>query len=136
MSSLTVQQSFEEQIKNRLREDIGKLMPDEQLSRLIEEAISKIFFTRIQEGYGNSKPSWFEQEVNSVLSGKIREHITLYMEKNQDEVARQISNGITATVPAIFGAMISGMISNNTWNFSQFVGNIVSDAIQRGTINP
>lgn len=134
MNNIVIQQAFEEQIKNRLREDIGKFMPDEQLSKLVSEAINKIFFTKTVDNYGRSTPSWFEQEVNSLFSAKIKEEITRFMENNQEEVARQISEGISSTVPAILGAMISTLISNTQYDFSRFVGDIVTKSINNGHI--
>ncbi len=61
MNDIAEQKSFEQRMISRIREDIGKLMTDDELSKIVERATEEIFFkeTIIEDG------SWHKKNITS-----------------------------------------------------------------------
>ena len=71
MNDLTTTKSFEERMKDRIREDIGKLMTDDELSKLVRRATNDIFFKgrEVKDGYHTieEEPLYIKLLKNSLL---------------------------------------------------------------------
>ena len=107
----TVEQTFQENIKARLREDIGKLMPDEVLSKMIEKATQEMFFTKreVKDSYGYSRgkeDSWFETEVAKQLRNRIETSLTAYFEKNEEELTKLVVEELVKRGPELIGQVL------------------------------
>lgn len=70
--ALTPQQTFQENLKSRIRDDIGKLLPDEVLASMVQQAVKEIFFTPMRvpkpgrPSYSDemvNAPSWFHDQI-------------------------------------------------------------------------
>lgn len=67
-TQLTPQQLFEEKLKDRIRENIGDLMPDALLSQMIARAMEEFLFKPVE-----TKDSWgsIKERRDSALRGVI-----------------------------------------------------------------
>lgn len=77
MNEMMKPEDFQGLMVERLRADVGKLIPDEKLAELVEQVIQKMFFTRKEttSEYGSrisEEPSWFEVEVEKLLQERAR----------------------------------------------------------------
>src|SRR5580698_1104647 len=93
-NQLTPQQQFENSIKDRLRKDIGDLLPNEVLAELVKKAIEDMFFvkrtTRDSYGYTTTSVSWFEEEVAKQMKTQIAETIKAHFIENGRIIAKAI----------------------------------------------
>lgn len=114
--ALTPQQTFQENIRNRLLEDIGTLIPPDALAELVEKAIHDMFFEKRtrQLGYRSSETvlSWFEEEIGKRLKADIEKHCREWLEENHETVEQQLTAAIHATWPHLLGAAFVGILTN------------------------
>jgi CO dehydrogenase/acetyl-CoA synthase beta subunit len=90
---LTPQQKFEEKLQDRIRNDIGELVPDEVLAELIARSIDNMFFKerKINQGsgyYGRVEyvPARFEQFVQEAMEPMLRDAAEDWVTDNSDSV--------------------------------------------------
>ena len=112
-TTLTPQQTFEENIKGRMRKDIGELLPDSVLADLMQKSLTEMFFTRREheEGYGYDKrkiikSSWFDEEVTKVLDAQLRQTIREYFDKNGDAIAATDAQEIAQQAPKLLANIL------------------------------
>ncbi len=120
-TELTAQQSFEENIKDRLRKDIGGLIPNEVLSQLIEKSMQEMFFTREKKpehsGYNArfiEHPSWFDKEVKSSLEPLIKQYLESWVESNKSDIEAVCLSEITKNAPSLLVGTFIKMITDKT----------------------
>jgi hypothetical protein len=96
---LTPQQKFEEKLQDRIRNDIGELVPDEVLSELIQRSINRIFFEerpiKREHGYNASTeylPAKFEQFVEDAMAPMLRDAAEDWIADNADKVREMIDS--------------------------------------------
>ena len=118
-NELTTQQAFQEHIKGRLREDVGKLMPDDMLAKLIEQAIKEMFFTRRvdRSSYRDRDlPSWFEDEVAKLLAAGVKTQIQAWLDANDSVLREQVTAAIREQLPHILcSALFAGFTAASTY---------------------
>lgn len=90
MSEIEKPKNFEEKMKERIKESIGDLISDEELSVLVEKGIQLAFFTPTPQ-YGNygsreDKPPLMTTILQDVLKEKVSEEVKLWMKENNDKV--------------------------------------------------
>lgn len=123
-ATLTSQQQFEENIKDRLRKDIGSLLPDDVLAKLIEKSIQEIFFTRVVEkdryGYTTKdEPSWFTKEVDKQLKHSASEAITGYFDQHKEAIGKLVVEHILAKTPQVLVSIIVGAFLAKSHDLAQ-----------------
>lgn len=136
MNQVTTQEAFQETIKSRLREDVGKLMPDDMLAKLVEQAIKEMFFKRIVDNSGYravEKPSWFEAEVASQLRARTAEQLKAWFVANDATLRTQVIEAIREQLPAILGmALLQGFSGFASYQGSQMMAEIVTTLRNKG----
>jgi hypothetical protein len=113
-TSLTPQQAFEKKLEEKIRADIGELIPEEALAELVKRAIEKVFFTK-GGYYNNPSYSWFEEAVRTALTSQIRDVVTKYMADHKDEMGKRVFEEITKQGPSLLGAMLVSMFQANSY---------------------
>ena len=116
--SHAAQQNFQERMINRIREDIGQLMTDEELSKLVERAMEEIFFKPEVEKRGfheTTKPPWLHNFVKELLEKKVEAAVGKYVDEHEDEVRQALKEvmqeGVgTAVLRAIASKFSSDMV--------------------------
>lgn len=125
-TELTPQQKFEDKLRERLRADIGDLIPDEVLKELVDKTIQKGFFEQRRDGKG----SWFEEEVRKLLQSRIQEIIQRYMKDNRDAIATKATEIIVANGPRMLGNVLVSMFSGSAYSISTEVTRKVVDDLR------
>lgn len=84
-----VTKTFEEKLIDRLKNDIGDLMPDEVLSKLLEKAMDGVFFKPRVIGkeakypYDNKlTPSLFEETAEKLMRPIFEKAVNEFLDKN------------------------------------------------------
>jgi len=78
------QKSFEEKMKERIKDSIGELITDEELSKLVERAVDEVFFKEqvIHKSYGRDeyKPSLICDIIEKLLKKSVERNISMYID--------------------------------------------------------
>ena len=141
-TALTPQQTFEENIKDRLRKDIGDLIPPEVLSQLVTKAMTEMFFTRKREpehsGYNAKiieKPSWFDLCVKETMQPFIKDHLDAWLKENSEVIKQCIVDEITKNGPALLAGTFLKMLTDiSAGNAYSMVNDLTNKLRERGLV--
>ena len=94
-SEIATVMSFEEKLKGRIRDSIGELLSDEDLTNIVRRGIEGVFFTerRVPDkhGYGpKTIPPLIHQIVKEVLSDRMEAAVEAWLVGHADEVSKAI----------------------------------------------
>jgi hypothetical protein len=113
--------AFQEQLRERVRNDIRDLLPEDAVAGLVKQAVDAEFFKarRIDEGYGrwSEKPSWFVEEVVKAAKPIIEAAVQKTVADNPAVVEKAIKeyldeNRLTVAVASRLDAVLSSAIYN------------------------
>lgn len=96
--------TFEERLKERLKESVADLMTDEDLKKLIDRGMEDIFFAgrpnpkHTTYGYGHNEPqflpSHFKVMLKELMEEKMAEVVKAWLIENQDKVLAAVDETI------------------------------------------
>ncbi len=101
-NELTPQQTFEENIKNRIKADIGNLLPDEVLASLVQKAIHAV----LNEKGNYDRMTWVEKQVKESATPKIREFMAEYLSKDKETLKQAITEYLAKEGPSMLASVI------------------------------
>lgn len=118
-TSLTPQKAFEEKVKDRIRESIGDLMPDELLSKMTERAMEEMFFQDRKvktNSFHNDeiiKPSWFKEEVETLLRTRINGFLDKWFEEQAGDLAQKFTDELIRGAPDLMVTYVQGVLAKS-----------------------
>jgi hypothetical protein len=131
---LTPQQTFEKTVTDKLRADVGGLIPDSVIAEMVTKAINNMFFTKVQTGSGyhqRIEESWFEKEIGTIYKTQIDVQIKKYMEEHKEDVEKMILEFIKEKAPLMiatyFAQVISGSANNMSYDLSNHIKNFLNN---------
>ena len=130
-TELAPQEAFQDKLCQRLRADIGDLLPDEALKKLVDETIQRTFFTKAKGEYGRTEDSWFEKEVKSLMKPLLEAQIQDYMKASQQKIIKQCVETMTEQAPLIIGGWFAAVLNNNSYNIQETVSNVILQSLKR-----
>ena len=128
-NEIVKQKTFEEKMKERIKDSIGELMSNEDLSKIVERAVEEIFFEPIiiKGSYchgDKTEPPFIHSIIKEILTEQVkhetREYIGLHGEEIEKIIKEVVVNGI--------GNCVIGAFNNNFQN--SFI-NFQQDIIQK-----
>jgi len=97
-TAITPQQTFEQNMKDRIRQDIGELMPDDVLTEMINQGVRSAFLEdrKTHDSYGRSttKPPWIVDLLVELLDEKMREQTAQWIVDNDQLIIDSFGNRI------------------------------------------
>jgi hypothetical protein len=120
-AELTTQQNpmedFKQRVLEKLKTDIGSLMPDEVLSSLVQQAVKDQFFKKRtipkpgRSTYSTETVeslSWFQEEISRQVEPILKTEIAVYVNDNQHFITAAIKEFLdkekmTAVMAAVIG---------------------------------
>ncbi len=122
-------QNFEQRMRDRIRDSIGELLSDEELSKLISRSMEDLFFKeRISKGSSTwdrdtTLPPLMHSIVKELMAEKVRNEVAAWLNAHPEEVKAAIekvcSEGAGNAVVAAFTSMLAGDFSNFRYNIEQ-----------------
>jgi len=97
-NEIVVSQSFEEKMKARIKESIGELITDKELSELVHRSVDEIFFkpTKIKDGFNYKEgPSLLNGLIKERLTPQVEKEIKQYINSHPKEVIKAIKEVVT-----------------------------------------
>lgn len=136
MADIIPAQAFEEKIKDRLRQDIGSLMPDEVLQQLITKTIQSIFLDRrtSRNTYGSvteDKPSWFQETVETLLRQRISKLLDEYIKEHEADLKARFTEILATKGPELianwFIGVLTGSQQQTVWSVQNWIQSIMQN---------
>lgn len=136
-TALTPQQSFEQNIIDRLRKDIGDLIPDTVLAQMVERSINKLFFeeTVIYDNYHREtgrKPTQFSDMVFELMKPRIEGMIKQWAEEHPTIIDDIMRKAITEALPAALGAAAKSVLVNGYRSSGFDIAQLIKEALRNG----
>ena len=125
-NEVTQSKSFEDRMRDRIKESIGDLITDEELSRLVNRGLEDVFFkpTTIKVDTWNTKagPSLIHGLVKEVMSDRVREAVELYVRDHQEDVMAAVSKVVSEGAGAAVMSAVGAMFQSQMWTLQNNIG--------------
>ena len=109
MTDLQTYKSFEETIRKKLKNDIGELMPESVLQKMVESSVHQIFFEEKTDRNDNSSGSWFQKEVKRNIEPILKHMVEVYFRKNKGDLQKMVHSLIDENKLSL---IMMGIVSN------------------------
>ena len=127
MSNVATNESFEAKMKTRIKESIGDLITDEELSKLINAQIKVIFLDRRVEDNGYSqakhKPPLLEEIIKECLTDNVKDLVKSYINDNSTEIQVTVKTVVQEGVGVAFMKALSNSFSGDMHSMEQNILN-------------
>jgi hypothetical protein len=120
MNAIVEQKNFQERMKDRIRDSIGELMTDAELSEIVKRAMEDIFFKpmTLQDGYHTKEvPPFVHQLLKEILLDDVQKAVSKYIDEHKEEVQKIIQEVITLGMGKALVDAISFQFSSELMNF-------------------
>lgn len=127
--------AFQEKVLDKLKADIGAMMPDEMLKPLIARAVNEAFFEGrpTVDQYGNKtgtmRQSWFVQEVAKIVEPEIKGHVANWVTENRSVLQEAIKK--FTSEQGLLILLMAEMRQQSHRDIAQIVGEIFN-MVKRG----
>lgn len=125
-------QAFQDRVKEKLKTDIGQLLPDDVVQGMVERVISEEFFTKKlvpknpHDRYCHEKVerySEFQEMVIEAAKPLIQEAVTRTLEEHRHRMQREIDERVKAGILTFaiqqLDRVIAGAFERQPWEFQQ-----------------
>jgi hypothetical protein len=134
-TDLTAQQSFEEKLVDRIRKDIGELMPDAVLEEIVGKATHKVFFESkvVRDRYGSMdrEEAPVMAVVRDLLDKRVAECVREWIADNEDKVLDTIGDLVAGGIVASVARSINSLFSQPMWELDQKIRDVVESLAAR-----
>ena len=125
-------QNFEQRMKERIRDSIGELLSDEELSTMLKRSMEELFFkprTIQTNNYGATKqiPPLMHEIVETLLKDKVKEAAKEFIDAHQTEVNETIKEalgkGAGEAILKAINAIFSNQLNTLQYNIQNMIQN-------------
>jgi hypothetical protein len=115
--------SFEERMKERIKEGIGDLLSDEEVKKLIDRGMEEVFFkpqsSPDPRGYGNNKikPCLLHEIVKESLQPMVEACVKDYISEHKDEVNLAITTELSKGVGTCMVQAMNNIFMGTMFDF-------------------
>jgi hypothetical protein len=122
-------QSFQERMKERIRESIGELLTDEELKQMIDRTMEEIFFTSrvVDDGRWHKRtvPPLLHEIVEGLVKPRVTACVEEYVKEHAEEIARlthaALTENLGETIVRGFARAFSSPLMNMTFEMQEAV---------------
>jgi hypothetical protein len=127
MSAVATTQDFQERVFTRIRDQIGELLSEEDLKKLVESAMERAFFEplRIKDNWGTvrDQDSPFQKWIVSLVQDRVRAGVADWIKANDAKVQELIEKHAGQMLPNLMAGMFTGMAQASSYAFIQELQN-------------
>ena len=120
---VVVTKSFDERMMDMMRENVGGLFTPEDLKKIVERGIEKLFFEArlINSNYGRNdyKSSLSEELVEKHMKEQVRIAIAEWIKDNPEKILPIIENAINKGITTHIMNAVENFFSNTFWQFGE-----------------
>lgn len=123
MSNLTLNQTFQEKLQDRIRESFGDLISDEELKQLIERGIEELLFKErvdtASRGYNtNHNPPLITEMIQKTISKQVEAAVKVWVTENSDVIAAHLRTVLEQGVGTSVMRAFNNMFQNDFYTFT------------------
>lgn len=120
---VVVTKSFDERMMDMMRENVGGLFTPEDLKKIVERGIEKLFFearlTNSSYGRNDYKASLSEELVEKHIKEQVRIAIAEWIQNNPEKILPIIENAINKGITTHIMNAVENFFSNTFWQFGE-----------------
>ena len=123
-----VPQTFEDKMKERIRDSIGELITDEELSKLVHKSVDQVFFqpVKLKDGFHYKEgPSLLNGLIGELLTGQVREAVNQYIKEHPDEVIKAVKEVLSSGMGNAVLSALNAQFQSQLWNLQQNIENTI-----------
>ena len=125
-TELTPQQSFQSKMEERIRKDIGELMPDDALADIVSKAVEKAFFEErlVSGGIYNrdtTEPPWMVSIVKELVETRVESAVKHWIMENEKQVKQMIDTKIDAGIASAAVRAFDSIFQSDLYNLQERV---------------
>lgn len=131
MNDIAVNKTFQEKLEERIRTDIGELMPDEALAEIVTRAIEKSFFEErtVEDGtytYQKRKQvPWVVQVVRELLEARVEAAVKTWVSDNPDAIKKVVQERLDEGIASAFVKSINNLMQAPVMELQNSMNEIV-----------
>jgi len=127
-----IKQTFEEKMKERIRESIGELITDEELSKLVHKSVDQVFFapTKIKRGsFGDYEegPSLLNGLIKELLTPQVNKSIQQYINEHPAEVIKVVKEVVSVGMGNALLNAVNYQFQNDLINLQSNIQNTLAN---------
>lgn len=114
MNDVTTSKTFQERMFDRVRDQMGDLLTDEDLKKIVDTAMHKAFFEeRNTGGYNNTvKPAVFVEMIENEMKSKVNTALSNWLKENPEIVEAAITKMIN---DGLYKCVLSALENRLNW---------------------
>ena len=119
-SELEKQKTFEERMKSRIRDSIGELMTDEELSKIVNRVTEEVFFKPIKLGERyqmKEHPPFIHVIVKELLTDNVKKLVEEYFKNNEIAIIEIIREVIKEGIGSAVLTALNSKFASDMFNF-------------------
>ena len=126
IATISPMETFQQKVVDKLKADIGVMLPDEVLTGLVQRAIDEQFFQpRIeQDNYSRrtEHPSWFVEEITKLAEPMLRKMLTEIVKEREPEIKKAIEEFLsTQNLMLITIAAMQNATRDDIYQFASMI---------------
>ncbi len=128
MNAVATSQDFQNRLFEKIRADIGSLMSDAELKKLVETAMERTFFTPkdVKGDWGRverTEPPELIKIVQELVAPRLQTALKQWLDEHPDEVKKALdtalAGGLAAATLRAFDSMMSMQFQTMGYNLQQ-----------------
>lgn len=122
MHDIQTSRTFQERVFEKIREDLGNLLTEEELKSLLQAAMKKAFFENVVEkGYYSEtvKPPLFVTMVKGLLEDKVRAAVDQWIRDHPEEFNKLIQDALAEGILGLIGKYLQNRFEEPLYNLKQ-----------------
>lgn len=125
-NTVVPQKSFQERIKDRIKDDIGKLMTDEELAAIVNRSVEDIFFgnrkvkitgSGYRSGEYQDAPPFIHELLHKLMVKELTEQVDKWLKEHKEGVLETINDVIERGMANAVIKTFEDKFSNDLTNF-------------------
>ena len=122
-------EQFREKVADRIRGDIGSLMPDEMLQQIVKETIEVELNRPVNPGtgYHREQTPWIRKEILSVLKPSIEKVVAAEITRAEKDIEKMVKEEIKELIPGMFANILMTMLKGQSYGLENAVMQFVQN---------
>ena len=129
-NAIATTQDFQQRMFEKIRDQMGSLLTDEELKALVETAINKAFFEERVDNSGYNrvtKPSLFVELISAHVKDRINEQIGAYVVANASVFEKAVEDALAKGFFGLMQGWFDRKIQNELFNFGEKMKIVFND---------
>jgi hypothetical protein len=137
MTDIVQSKTFEQRMKERIRDSIGDLISDEDLSKMVDRSLEEVFFKEranpkrtsyYNSGEPDTLPPLLHDIVKTAMTEQVSEAVKEYIGNNREQVDATIKtvleqgmgNALISAMNGVFSTQLSSLQVNLANQFNSY----------------